>query len=100
MCKTEGERNPNQDCIFPFFYAVQPPKDLGNIGPQLVTEFQGCVKNRSIGLWCPTKLWTLFGPTGETIENVYIEGIGEAFQDWGLCSPGCIKHGYKKQISY
>ena len=92
ICKTEGGTNPNQDCIFPFIYAVPNPEDDTKI--QVVTDFLGCVKTKDIGLWCPTKLVTLEKPgTGEIIENVYVEGLDIPDLDRGLCSPGCIKHG-------
>ena len=90
MCKTEGGQNPNQDCILPFSYYVLDPEN--ETIAKFVTEFQGCVNTRSRGLWCPTKLDLIQGGDG----NEYIEGLDEEEgQDWGLCSPGCIKHGYE-----
>ena len=86
MCKTEG----GQDCILPFVYYITNPENESLV--IRVTEFQGCVKNKSRGLWCPTKADLIVNGVG----NEYVEGDDEyAEQDSGLCSPDCIKHGYE-----
>ena len=82
MCKAID----GKECIFPFFYSADNPEiDVY----EFAMEFQGCVNNRSRGLWCPTKL--------EKAKNaqVYVDGEDEVgVQEWEQCSPGCIRHGY------
>ena len=88
MCKTEDGAKPSKTCIFPFFYAELNPEDNDYV--EIITEFQGCVKDRSRGLWCPTKTNLLKN------QITYVEGLDDRQeQDWGLCSPGCIEHGYE-----